>query len=95
MFLWRLVHNIVPSVGNLKGKVLLMEDKCCVCRMEGETTMDVMFECELSKAIWNKTYPKVKKVLDAHRSGNFWHVLFQYLYRDNNLELCLITFWLI
>ena len=76
MFLWRLIHNIVLSAGNLKGKGLLMEDRCCVCGLESETTFHEMFECEVSQVVWDKIYPKIKEVMDVPSMGNFWHSLF-------------------
>ena len=57
---------------------------------EGEITFHVMFECEPSQVVWDKIYPKIKEVMDVPSIGNFWHCLFQYLRRDNNLDLCLI-----
>ena len=95
IFMWRLIHNIVPTVQNLRGKGLQLVNRCCVCDQEGESTFHVMFECKRNCIIWGRVYPRVIELLQRADVGDFWQGLFQQLHRDNSLELFCIICWLI
>ena len=95
IFVWRIVHNIVPTVQNLRENGLQLVNRCCVCGQEGESTFHVMFECKLSCIIWERVYPQVNEILQSSAMGDFCQVLFQQLYRDNSLEIFCIICWLI
>ena len=94
IFMWRLIHNIVPTVQNLRRKGLQLVNRCCVGQ-EGESTFHVLFECKLSCIIWGRVYPWVIEFLQRADVGDFWQGLFQQLHRDNSLELFCIICWLI
>ena len=53
IFMWRLIHNIVPTVQNLRRKGLQLVNRCCVCGQEGESTFHVFFNVN-SAAIYGE-----------------------------------------
>ena len=72
IFMWRLVHNIVPTVQNLREKGLQLVNRCCVCGQKGESTFHVMFEYKLNCIIWEKVYPQLTEILQNFVVGDFW-----------------------
>ena len=64
MFAWRLVHNIIPSVGNLRRRGLQVEDNYCICGEVGETDVHVMLKCGFCQKIWEMVYPKMNEIVN-------------------------------
>ena len=52
LFIWRLIHNIIPSNDNLKGRGIHLENKCCVCGKLGESFIHAFFfSCKMSLSV--------------------------------------------
>ena len=65
MFAWRLVYNIIPSVGNLRRRGLQVEDRC-ICGEVGESTIHVILKCRLCQEVWAMVYPKMNEMVSLH-----------------------------
>ena len=59
--MWRLIHNIIPTVENLKMKGMDLEGGCDVCGVREETVNHVMFHCKLSQDVWYRVRPTLLK----------------------------------
>ncbi|XP_038701862.1 uncharacterized protein LOC119998592 [Tripterygium wilfordii] len=45
LFLWRAVHNILPSYDNLAKRKLLLDASCMLCKSSPESLMHALFLC--------------------------------------------------
>ena len=62
-------HN--PISWKFERKRNLLEDRCCVCGQDEESSIHVMFECKLSQVVWDNVYPKMNEILVRQASiGN-------------------------
>ena len=96
MFAWRLVHNIIPSVGNLRRRGIQIDDRCCICGEFGETVVHVMLKCRFCKEVWAMVYPKLNEIVNLNLEwGNIWHVIFQQIIKDDYVEIFLTTCWML
>ena len=96
MFAWRLVHNIIPSVGNLRRRGIQIDDRCCICGEFGETVVHVMLKYRFCKEVWAMVYPKLNEIVNLNLEwGNIWHVIFQQIIKDDYVEIFLTTCWML
>ena len=96
LFMWRLINNIIPSNGNLKGRGLQVEDVCSVCGESGESFVHLFFGCRVSMSVWNISYSKMDGIVSRDEGIEFkWEELFQHIVTDNVLEIFMVTCWLI
>ena len=70
-------------------------NRCSVCRVEGENSIHVLFECKLSQIIWRKSFPKVMDLFFTTNLEELWQVIFYELQKDKSVELFCIIYWLI
>ncbi|XP_010431723.1 PREDICTED: uncharacterized protein LOC104716077 [Camelina sativa] len=54
-FWWRCLHNVVPTAENLKKRRMLKDDTCQRCGEAPETINHLLFQCRISKEIWDLT----------------------------------------
>ncbi|XP_048503164.1 uncharacterized protein LOC125498892 [Beta vulgaris subsp. vulgaris] len=52
-FIWKIMHNAVPTAENLcKRSILQVDTNCRLCKTKRETTQHLFRDCEISKRIW-------------------------------------------
>lgn len=51
-FLWRVCHNVLPTVANLAEKWVQIDEVCSWCHTQVETAVHVLFECEFAREVW-------------------------------------------
>ena len=76
MFAWRLVHNVIPLIANLRGKDLQVKDICCVCGERGESTVHVMVNCKLSQEVWANVYPSINEMIRSQSDKIIFSIRF-------------------
>lgn len=54
-FWWRSLHNGLPVADNLKKRGLRVDAICQLCGEEDETVNHLLFQCKLTKEIWDLT----------------------------------------
>ena len=73
VFMWRLVLNIIPSARNLRAKGIQLNNNYYVCGSSGESSYHIMFECSLSRSVWNAIYSNLSGNVQRNAcSDNFW-----------------------
>ena len=91
IFMWRLIQNIIPSAGNLRGKGIQADANCCVCGHSGETSYHAMFGCTLSQAVWSRIYPSLNVYVQRNAGqDNFLQKMIEMMTRDEVLEVCMV-----
>ena len=54
MFLWRLTHNILPTLLNIKRKHIELDTRCPMCQRLDEDGGHLFLKCKNVKAIWRE-----------------------------------------
>ena len=54
-FAWRACKNILPCLSNLKRKGIMVDDKCVLCGVEGESTGHLFWDCTEAAEVWKFT----------------------------------------
>ena len=54
MFLWRLTHNILPTLLNIKRKHIELDTRCPKCQRLDEDGGHLFLKCKKVKAIWRE-----------------------------------------
>ena len=54
-FAWRACKNILPCLSNLKRKGIMVDDKCVLCGVEGESTGHFFWDCTEAAEVWKFT----------------------------------------
>jgi hypothetical protein len=52
LFLWRALHDLLPTRVNLAKKGVLQDTLCPICAMEEETVMYIIWSCPASADVW-------------------------------------------
>lgn len=52
IFLWRLCHNIIPTVLALNSRGLQIQDSCFMCKYANESAAHVFMDCDEIAAVW-------------------------------------------
>lgn len=52
-FWWKSLHNALPVADNLKKRNLRVDNSCKMCGEYPETVNHLLFQCQLSKEIWD------------------------------------------
>ena len=94
IFMWRLLHNILPTAENLRMKGVNLQGGCLVCGHSDETAVHIMFQCKLSKEVWSSVCPRLMENVDRFVGQTiFWQSIFDWLVQEDVLEQCMITCW--
>ena len=51
VFAWRACHEILPTTMNLTRRRVIHEDKCSVCTIESESTINALWDCAAAQDI--------------------------------------------
>lgn len=56
MFLWRLTHNSLPTLMNIKRKHIDLDTRCPMCLRLDEDGGHLFLNCKKVKAVWREQY---------------------------------------
>ncbi|XVE61195.1 hypothetical protein DITRI_Ditri06bG0020100 [Diplodiscus trichospermus] len=93
-FMWKTVQGILPTMDNLQGRRLQVDNACPVCGCQNESSIHVFYFCIFSKAVWNDLCPEILQV-DFSDESQSWRRAFG-LWRSRDIvEQCMNASWLI
>jgi hypothetical protein len=52
-FSWSMALRKMLIMNNLRNQHVIVVDRCCMCRRNGESVDHLLFHCEASGALWN------------------------------------------
>ena len=64
-FMWKACSDSLPTKQNVKKQIILKEDVCQLCQHDSqqfETTLHVLWECEVIRLVWTKYFEWVDAV---------------------------------
>jgi hypothetical protein len=67
LFLWKALHNLLPTRVNLAKKGVTTDKLCPICAMEEETVMHVLWSCPASADVWGAGPRRLQKLDGAGR----------------------------
>ncbi|GAA0181541.1 hypothetical protein LIER_30252 [Lithospermum erythrorhizon] len=85
-FLWKCLHDILPTKNNIMKKRLLVDPLCVFCNSTKETLTHLLLECHFSCRLWYST-PWTLNTLRGSGScfQDWWHFLVRQL-KDRGAE---------
>lgn len=90
-FLWRLLHNSLPTKENLFRRKVMDNDNCPLCQRNSESTIHMVWNCLASNNIWaagNLPIHKWPRYFDD--MDQLWDILSTRL-EQSELETAVIT----
>lgn len=90
-FLWRVLHDCIPTLDNLRKKFVDVHPICKVCKLSVETLDHILVSCPFARRCWEISDLHV--VLDSDRSI-FQRIVMLFDSLDlKALEVCCSIFW--
>ncbi|KAK2444753.1 hypothetical protein QL285_015757 [Trifolium repens] len=74
LFVWRLMHNKVPTDENLMLKGCALPFICCFCKKHGESSFHMFFDCEFAIKIWSWFANSINLVLQFTTMDDMWKI---------------------
>ncbi|KAK8673098.1 hypothetical protein V6N13_111454 [Hibiscus sabdariffa] len=94
IFMWRLMHNFIPTFANLCFRKLAVRNLCPLCELHVDTTAHMLFSCTFTQQILSLVgLPSIITVHNQDFTANFatW-----FLQADKkNKQVIVLTFWTI
>ncbi|XP_059431615.1 uncharacterized protein LOC132165136 [Corylus avellana] len=63
LFLWKALHNLLPTRVNLAKKGIVRNTLCPICGLEEETVAHILWTCPSSNDVWGGTDNKTEAVV--------------------------------
>lgn len=55
IFLWLVLHDVLPTKVNLANRKVLSAASCSLCGFSGKTFMQALFYCAFAQRVWRDT----------------------------------------
>jgi ribonuclease HI len=62
LFLWKALHNLLPTRVNLAKKGVITDTLCPICAMDEETVLHVLWSCPASVDVWGAGPRRLQKI---------------------------------
>jgi hypothetical protein len=57
-FAWSAALGKILTLDNLRKRRVIVIDRCCLCKMNGESVDHFLFHCEVARALWNAIFSR-------------------------------------
>jgi len=74
MFMWRLMHENIPTDENLMQRGCYIPSRCSLCLMNSETSFHLFFQCPFVVRIWPWFTISIDKVLQFQSMDDIWKI---------------------
>jgi hypothetical protein len=55
-FAWSAALGKILTVDNLRKRHIIIVDKCCLCKRDGESVDHLLLHCDVVSALWNAIF---------------------------------------
>jgi hypothetical protein len=57
-FTWSAALGRILTLDNLRKRNLIIVDRCCLCKRDGESVDHILLHCNLASALWNNIFSR-------------------------------------
>jgi len=72
MFVWRFMHNKIPTDDNLMYRGCQIPSMCSICFKNSETSFHLFFECSLATKLWSWLANSINIPLQFSSKEDIW-----------------------
>ncbi|GLT91733.1 hypothetical protein SLE2022_096060 [Rubroshorea leprosula] len=85
LMIWSACKGILPSKDNLCRRQIPVDNFCPICKLEGETTLHVVKECDVARAVWlgSSLCLRVSEI-GVQDVTEFFETMAHLLWKENN-----------
>jgi hypothetical protein len=57
-FTWSAALGRILTLDNLRKRNIIIVDRCCLCKRDGESVDHILLHCNLASALWNNIFSR-------------------------------------
>jgi hypothetical protein len=55
-FAWSVALDKILTMDNLRKRHIIIVDRCCLCKRDGESVDHLLLHCDVASAMWNNIF---------------------------------------